>query len=218
MKELGKYSAADTRPLEYQTIKAISASFLTAYECKLEGKEQPRFYAAAAMKVGSEVHRLILEPETKCEETFDTSQIKKIRDMSNGLRNNKALTMFLADEATLTEQPIHAVVNIAGYDIPLKGIADIINHTMKEMIDIKTTSAKSMKQFMTSCVKFNYFSQALIYKMITGYQLTIIGVNHSGSIYYVDTGHEAFAEQRREAATRVNDLIEIYIMENGINF
>ena len=69
------------------------------------------------------------------------------------------------------EQPM--IKEIEG--IMWKGKADIINHEEKLVIDLKTTG--EIDKFYWSAKKFNYDSQAYIYRELFGYEMLFIAID-----------------------------------------
>ena len=60
-------------------------------------------------------------------------------------------------------------------DVMWKGKADIINHDEGLIVDLKTTS--DLSGFAYSAKKYNYDSQAYIYKKLFGYDLIFIAID-----------------------------------------
>ena len=58
-----------------------------------------------------------------------------------------------------------------------KGKADIVNHNEGLVIDLKTTG--DINKFKNSAWRFNYDSQAYIYKMMFGYDFLFIVIDKS---------------------------------------
>jgi hypothetical protein len=56
-----------------------------------------------------------------------------------------------------------------------KGKADILNHDEGLIVDLKTTS--DISQFPYSAKKYNYDSQAYIYKKLFGYDLVFMAID-----------------------------------------
>jgi hypothetical protein len=76
------------------------------------------------------------------------------------------------------------VISIVEYEQPMikeiegvmwKGKADIINHNEKLVIDLKTTG--EIDKFYWSAKKFNYDSQAYIYRELFGYEMLFIAID-----------------------------------------
>jgi hypothetical protein len=56
-----------------------------------------------------------------------------------------------------------------------KGKADIVNHSEKLIIDLKTTN--DIEKFRYSATKYNYDSQAFIYNQLFGYEMLFIVID-----------------------------------------
>ena len=80
--------------------------------------------------------------------------------------------VFERHEGTVEyEQPM--IKEIEG--VMWKGKADIINHDEKLVIDLKTTG--DIDRFQWSAKKFNYDSQAYIYRELFGYEMLFIAID-----------------------------------------
>ena len=55
-----------------------------------------------------------------------------------------------------------------------KGKADIVNHSKKLVIDLKTTA--DLEKFHWSAKKYNYDSQAFVYKNLFGYEMLFMAI------------------------------------------
>jgi len=71
------------------------------------------------------------------------------------------------------EYEVPGIVEIDG--VMWKGKADIINHDEGLIVDLKTTS--DLSGFSYSAKKYNYDSQAYIYKKLFGYDLVFIAID-----------------------------------------
>lgn len=177
--------------------------------------------------VGSYFHTLILEPEKA--EAF------RIIDASNRNTNkykeeSMGEVVMLKSEADNVKNMVDVVMkndvchdlikpmlNDVVYEEPgiteilgnvWKGKADILNHEYKVIVDLKTTS--DINKFKWSAEKYNYDSQAFIYKKIFGYDMVFIVIDKktlqvgvfdcSGQFY--DRGAEKVA-----SATQVYDAL-----------
>lgn len=86
-----------------------------------------------------------------------------------------------------------------------KGKADILNHSEKLIVDLKTTS--NILEFRNSARKYNYDSQAYIYKQLFGYDLVFIAIDkntHQIGIYDCST------EFLNRGKDKVDKAIEAY--------
>ena len=90
------------------------------------------------------------------------------RDLINGSIFGKTIRDRTGIEY---EQPM--IKEIEG--VMWKGKADIINHEEKLVIDLKTTG--EIDKFYWSAKKFNYDSQAYIYRELFGYEMLFIAID-----------------------------------------
>ena len=88
-----------------------------------------------------------------------------------------------------------------------KGKADIVNHDEKLVIDLKTTA--DIDKFRWSASKYNYDSQAYIYRKLFGYDMLFIAMDKStNQIGLFDCSSEFYrsGERKVEKASEVYDL------------
>ena len=147
-----------------------------------------------AFLVGGYFHTAILEPD----------KLKKFKIIEASTRNTKIYKeisggemCLLKSEVDKLEVMIDTVMSndvcknlIRGanveYEVPgikeiegelWKGKADIINHDEKLIIDLKTTA--DIAKFKYSATKYNYDSQAYVYRKLFGYDLIFIVIDKS---------------------------------------
>jgi len=137
---------------------------------------------------------------------------QKCLKMLGGLQVCQSLMRLMEKDDTRVESVQVGMIN----GIPFKGILDIYNERLGIIADIKTTSAKDVKTFMDSIIKFNYFSQAYIYLQMTGArQFVIYGVNHAGRIFTISLTNPRYKVHMNQAKYRVEQLSEAYVLEKG---
>jgi len=86
-----------------------------------------------------------------------------------------------------------------------KGKADILNHSEKLIVDLKTTG--DLSGFRYSAKKYNYDSQAYIYKKLFGYDMVFIAVDkNTNQIGIYDCSDEFL----RGGELKVEKAIETY--------
>ena len=142
--------------------------------------------------IGGYFHTAILEPD----------KLKKYKIIDSSTRNTKIYKELSEGEMCLLQHEVDqlellidtmlsndtCVSLIRGdnveYEVPgvaeiegelWKGKADIVNHSDKLIIDLKTTN--SIADFKWSAKKYNYDSQAFIYKNLFGYDLIFIVID-----------------------------------------
>jgi hypothetical protein len=145
-----------------------------------------------AFLVGGYFHTAILEPD----------KLKKYRVIPSSTRNTKAYKEMSNGELCLLQHEVDAIELLSDtmlennickglirgsnteYETPAiaeiegemwKGKADIVNHNEKLVIDLKTTA--DITRFKWSASKYNYDSQAYIYRMLFGYDMLFVVID-----------------------------------------
>ena len=88
-----------------------------------------------------------------------------------------------------------------------KGKADIVNHDEKLVIDLKTTA--DLSKFYGSAFRFNYDSQAYIYRELFGYEMIFIVIDknsHQIGIFDCSTSFYKTGQDKVKQATEAYDL------------
>ena len=88
-----------------------------------------------------------------------------------------------------------------------KGKADIVNHEEKLIIDLKTTS--DLDKFRWNAKKYNYDSQAYIYRELFGYEMIFLAIDKkTGQIGLFDcsTGFYASGKEKLDKACEMYEL------------
>lgn len=142
--------------------------------------------------IGGYFHTAILEPD----------KLKKYRIIESSTRNTKLYKEISGGEMCLLQHEVDKLELmidtmlsndacndlINGIDIEYekpgikeiegllwKGKADIVNHDEKYVVDLKTTS--NLHNFRSSAYKYNYDSQAYIYRKLFGYDLIFLAID-----------------------------------------
>ena len=146
-------------------------------------------------KIGGYFHTAILEPDKlKSFKIIDAStrNTKKYKEISGGeiclLQHEVDMIEVMVEKMMANDicrdliQPVLGNVQyeepgiVRLYDNMWKGKADIINHDEQLIIDLKTTS--DIEKFRWSASKFNYDSQAYIYRHLFGYDMLFLSLIH----------------------------------------
>ena len=142
--------------------------------------------------IGGYFHTAILEPD----------KLKKYRIIESSTRNTKLYKEISGGEMCLLQHEVDKLelmidtmlsndacndlingINVE-YEKPgikeiegllWKGKADIVNHDEKYVVDLKTTS--NLHNFRSSAYKYNYDSQAYIYRKLFGYDLIFLAID-----------------------------------------
>jgi hypothetical protein len=177
-----------------------------------------------AFLIGGYFHTAILEPEKlknfKIVEAT-TRNTKAYREISDGeiclLQHEVDKTELLVDKIMsndICRDLIRGVGNDVDYERPgikeigghmWKGKADIINHSEKLIIDLKTTA--DISKFQYSAKKYNYDSQAYIYQKLFGYDLIFMGIDKSSHQIGIFDCSARFIESGKD---KVEQAIESY--------
>jgi len=177
-----------------------------------------------ALVIGSYFHVAILEPD----------KLKKFKIIDASTRNTKIYKELSEGELCLLQHEVdkidiiiekvlendmctslihgntdHEVPGIAEIEGNLwKGKADILNHDDKLIVDLKTTG--DINSFAYSAKKYNYDSQAYIYKQIFGYDMVFLVVDKTTHQIGLFDCSEAFYQRGYEkvvAASNIYDFI-----------
>jgi len=143
----------------------------------------------SAMVIGGYFHTTILEPD-KLEQfkiiKSTTRNTKQYKEMSGGeicLLQHEVDKIELMREAVMDNKICRELIS-GDFEVPgyteifgnnWKGKADIINHDEQLIIDLKTTS--DLDKFRWSASKFNYDSQAYIYRLLFDYEMLFMVID-----------------------------------------
>jgi len=174
--------------------------------------------------VGGYFHTAILEPD----------KIKKYKIIDSSSRNTKVYKEMSGGEMCLLQHEVDLIDNLIStmlnnkvcrdliseeaseYEIPQitelfgqmwKGKADVVNHNEKLIIDLKTTS--DLDNFRWNAKKYNYDSQAYIYRKLFGYEFIFIAIDKkTGQIGLFDCSDKFYSsgEEKVEKASEAYDL------------
>ena len=89
-----------------------------------------------------------------------------------------------------------------------KGKADILNHDDKLIIDLKTTG--DINSFQYSAKKYNYDSQAYIYKHIFGYDMIFLVVDKTTHQIGLFDCSEAFYERGYNKVIAASNIYDLF--------
>jgi len=172
--------------------------------------------------VGGYFHTAILEPD----------KLKNFKIVESTTRNTKAYKEISGGEMCLLQHEVDKTellidtmkqnkvcmdlingINVE-YEQPgvkqieglwWKGKADIVNHDEKLVIDLKTTS--DITKFRSSAFRYNYDSQAYIYRKLFGYDLVFIAIDKKTRQIGIFDCSDAFYENGKD---KVQQAVEQY--------
>ena len=189
------------------------------------------------MVIGGYFHTLILEPgkvdkfrivesstrNTKvykeisngeiCLLEHEVDMVQKIRDaiMANDLC--KYMIMGNDNEFNLVEHEVPGIAEIDG--ILFKGKADIINKDQGLIIDLKTTS--DLGSFRRSAYKYNYDSQAYIYRHIFGLDMMFIAIDKTTNALGIYDCSDTFLESGRQKVDAAIANYKLFVQDDDFD-
>ena len=211
---------------QYLSNSDISTLLNNTLQLGAPSKPNPNFL------VGGYFHTAILEPEKLASFKIVESTSRNTKDYKEISGGEMCLLQSEADNVNLMTDKLMAndicrdLINgsIFGktirdrtgieYEQPMikeiegvmwKGKADIINHQEKLVIDLKTTG--DIDRFQWSAKKFNYDSQAYIYRELFGYEMLFIAIDKKTHQIGMFDCSPKFYESGKE---KVIKAIEVY--------
>ena len=178
-----------------------------------------------AFLVGGYFHTCILEPD-KLEKykvvKASTRNTKAYNDVAGGelcLLEHEVDTIELMREKVMANDICRDIIQLGNveYEVPMvteiignkwKGKADIINHTEKLVIDLKTTA--DIDKFKWSATKFNYDSQAYIYSKLFGYEMLFIVIDKATHKLGMFDCSPEFYERGEDKVRRASEAYDLF--------
>ena len=182
--------------------------------------------------VGGYFHTAILEPD----------KIKKYKIIDSSSRNTKVYKEMSGGEMCLLQHEVDLIDNLIStmlnnkvcrdliseeaseYEIPQitelfgqmwKGKADVVNHNEKLIIDLKTTS--DLDNFKWNAKKYNYDSQAYIYRKLFGYEFIFIAIDkNTHQIAVIDCSSD-FYESGKDKVKRAVEAYDLFYKTDGFD-
>ena len=125
--------------------------------------------------------------------------------------SNDVCKGLIRDSNTEYETP--AIAEIEGE--MWKGKADIVNHNEKLVIDLKTTA--DITRFKWSASKYNYDSQAYIYRMLFGYDMLFIVIDkNTHQLGLFDCSAE-FYEKGKDKVQRAVEAYKLFYKQKDFD-
>ena len=176
----------------------------------------------SAMVIGGYFHTTILEPD-KLEQfkiiKSTTRNTKQYKEMSGGeicLLQHEVDKIELMREAVMDNKICRELIS-GDFEVPgyteifgnnWKGKADIVNHDEQLIIDLKTTS--DIDKFRWSASKFNYDSQAYIYRLLFDYEMLFMVIDKETLQIGLFDCSPAFYESGVEKVRKATDAYELF--------
>ena len=187
---------------------------------------------SSAFLVGGYFHTCILEPD----------KLKKYKIVKSSSRNTKAYKEMSGGELCLLQHEVDGIElmtdkmmsnevcksliqgNDVDYEVPAvkklgeymwKGKADIVNHEDKLVIDLKTTA--DISKFRWSASKYNYDSQAYIYRMLFGYDMVFIVMDKTTHQIGIFDCSDEFYSKGKDKVDRAEKAYELFYKSEGFD-
>ena len=181
--------------------------------------------SSPAILIGSYFHTALLEPD-KLKDfkviAAATRNTKVYKDESEGelclLQSEVDNIKSMTDKITDTQMCADLInKKNCEYEVPMvtelfgnkwKGKADVVNKTEELVIDLKTTA--DINKFRSSAFRYNYDSQAYIYKQLFGYDFIFIVIDKSTNQIGLFECSEEFlrsGQRKVEKASEVYNLL-----------
>jgi len=217
------YNGIGKRYLSNSNISTLLKNPLALHE-----PSEPR----PAFLVGGYFHTAILEPD----------KLKNFKVIESATRNNKVYKEISGGELCLLQHEVDQIqlmvdkvmannvckglikTGKVDYEIPgiaeiegemWKGKADIVNHDEKLIVDLKTTS--DIEKFRFSASRYNYDSQAFIYKQLFGYDMIFIVIDKTThQIGLFDCSPE-FYNRGAEKVKQAVDQYKLFFKSEGFD-
>ena len=185
-----------------------------------------------AFLVGSYFHTAILEPDKlkKFKIIPSTTRNTKVyKEMSGGelcLLQHEVDHIEIMTEKMMSNKVCRGLINSSNieYEVPgvsklfkftWKGKADIINHDDKLVVDIKTTA--DINKFKSSAYRYNYDSQAFIYRKLFGYDMIFIVIDKSTHQLGIFDCSDTFYESGQDKVLRAEEAYELFYKTKDFN-
>ena len=186
----------------------------------------------SAMIFGSYFHTAILEKDKlhkfKIIEA-NTRTTKAYKELSGGemcmLQHEVDMADAMVDKL-LENNVFSSMINVGEveHEVPgvkeimgnmWKGKADIINHDDRLVIDIKTSS--DINSFHFSASKYNYDSQAYLYREIFGYDMVFLVIDKNTHQMGLFDCSENFYERGREKVVKATEIYDLFYKDESFD-
>ena len=186
----------------------------------------------SAFLVGGYFHTAILEPDKLKKYKViqaTTRNTKLYKEMSGGelcLLQHEVDMIEAMKDKMISNDVCSGLINSTNteYEVPgvsklfkyvWKGKADIINHDDKLVVDIKTTA--DINKFKSSAYRYNYDSQAYIYRKLFGYDMLFIVIDKSSSQLGIFDCSDEFYRSGEDKVLRAEDAYELFYKTKDFN-
>jgi hypothetical protein len=208
---------------QYLSNSNISTLLNNPLQLGAPSKPNPNFL------VGGYFHTAILEPEKLASfkiveaTSRNTKGYKEITGGEMCLLQSEADNVNLMTDKLMANDICNDLVRgsdferSVDYEVPMikeiegvmwKGKADIINHDEKLVIDLKTTG--DIDRFQWSAKKFNYDSQAYIYRELFGYEMLFLVIDKKTHQIGMFDCSPKFYESGKEKVIKAVEVYDLF--------
>lgn len=207
-------SALIKNPLNFKKPSKQTSAFLVGgyfHTCILEPDKLDKYKIIESSTRNTKMYKELSDGEL-CLLQHEVDMIELIRDK---LLANKICKDYIRGTRpdSNIEYELPGVAEIMGNK--WKGKADIVNHDEKLVIDLKTTN--DLESFRYSAKKYNYDSQAYIYRMLFGYDLVFIAVDKNTHQIGLFDCSDAFYESGRDKVLKATENYELFFNTDGFD-
>lgn len=197
-------------PLDFKKPSPPSSAFLIGgyfHTCILEPDKLKKYKVVQSSNRNTKVYKEISEGEL-CLLQHEVDMVEMLRDK---MFDNQICKDFIQNPNNDYEVP--GIVELQGN--MWKGKADIINHDEKLIIDLKTTN--DISKFKWSASKYNYDSQAYIYRKMFGYDFLFIVVDKITQQIGIFDCSDRFYESGADKVARATEAYELFYKTEGFD-
>lgn len=207
-------SALIKNPLNFKKPSKQTSAFLVGgyfHTCILEPDKLDKYKIIESSTRNTKMYKELSDGEL-CLLQHEVDMIELMRDK---LLANKICKDYIRGTRpdSNIEYELPGVAEIMGNN--WKGKADIVNHDEKLVIDLKTTN--DLESFRYSAKKYNYDSQAYIYRMLFGYDLVFIAVDKNTHQIGLFDCSDTFYESGRDKVLKATENYELFFNTDGFD-
>jgi len=188
--------------------------------------------SSPAILIGSYFHTALLEPD-KLKDfkviAAASRNTKVYKEKSEGklcLLQSDVDNIKLMTDKILNTQMCADLINKKNceYEVPMttelynnvwKGKADIVNHEEELVIDLKTTA--DVNKFRTSAFRYNYDSQAYIYKQLFGYDFIFIVIDKNTNQVGLFECSEEFLRAGQRKVQKASEVYNLFFKDKDFD-
>ena len=188
--------------------------------------------SSSAILIGSYFHTALLEPDklnkfkivdasTRNTKTYKEqsdgklcllqSEVNNIELMIDKINNTKICEDLIRGDKIEYEVP--NIVELEGN--MWKGKADVVNHKEDLVIDLKTTA--DINKFRSSAFRYNYDSQAFIYKELFGYDFIFIAIDKTTKQIGIFECSEEFLRSGQAKVKKASEVYDLFYKDQDFD-